>query len=92
MLVENILLPGYSRLNIAELGKLKPELKPILDLYSKDNFLIDKASDNFMKIWDSYEVLNKIKTCFEKLKICFNISSIELALAQQMQESISKLP
>lgn len=81
-LVINECLPDYLCLPLPYTGKLKPELKPILDLYSKDKKLQDTAKNNFMNMWDSYEVLKKIKEWFNNIPVYFRINSVGKALAQ----------
>ena len=81
-LVPNECLPDYLRLPLSDTSKLKPELKPILDLYSKDKKLQDTAKNNFMNMWDSYEVLKKIKEWFNNIPVYFRINSVGKALAQ----------
>ncbi len=81
-LIENELLPGYCRLKTAETSNLKVELKPIIDLYSKDSNLINQAKQAFMRQWDSYETLKKIRVWFEDLNIFFRINTTGKALAQ----------
>ena len=80
--VPNECLPDYLRLPLTNTRELNPELKPILDLYSKDKKLQDTAKNNFMNMWDSYEVLKKIKEWFNNIPIYFRINSVGKALAQ----------
>lgn len=81
-LVPNECLPDYLRLPLSNTSNLKPELKPILDLYSKDKKLLDIAKNNFMNMWDSYESLKKIKEWFNNITVYFRINSVGKALAQ----------
>jgi hypothetical protein len=81
-LVENELLNGYYRLKTSSLSILKPELKPIIELYSKDVNLLNQVGVKFMEIWNSYEILNKIRVWFENLDVYFRINTIGRVLAQ----------
>lgn len=81
-LIENELLPGFCRLKISNTSDIKVELKPILDLYSRDSNLINQAKQAFMRQWDSYETLKRIRVWFENLNIYFRINTTGKALAQ----------
>ena len=81
-LVQNELLPDYTRLQIAEISSLKSELNPIIDLYSKDEALLEKVKTEFMNKWDSYKVLKKAREWFDNIPIFFRINSVGRALAQ----------
>lgn len=81
-LVPNVCLPGYLRLFIADIGRLIPQLKPIIELYSKDGKLLETAKNNFMAMWDSYAVLKEVKNWFDDIPTFFRINSVGKALAQ----------
>ncbi|MBO7552988.1 MAG: hypothetical protein J6T82_03025 [Bacteroidaceae bacterium] len=81
-LLPNECLPGYLRIGCSNKGELKPELKPIIDLYSKDDNLLKLAQSSFMEKWDSYEKLKKIREWFEEIPLFFRITSVGYALAQ----------
>ena len=81
-LAPNECLSGYLRLEIVQLENLPNCLKPILQLYTKDQGLIDEANTNFMKKWNSYAALDTISRWFESLPCWFISTSIGLALAQ----------
>lgn len=81
-LVPNECLSGYLRLNCVQFELAPQCIKPIWELYTKDKSLIKKANDNFMKMWNSYEILNLITRWFEDLPCWFITTSIGLALAQ----------
>lgn len=82
LLIENELLPGYFRLKTRDATTIKTELKPIVDLYSKDSNLINQAKQAFMTQWDSFESLKKIRVWFENLNVFFRINTTGIALAQ----------
>ncbi len=82
VLMKNDCLDGYLRLKIAEKSKLKPELKPILGYYSKDNSLLKQVESRFLEIWDSNNNLRTIREWFNNISIWFRISSVGKALAQ----------
>lgn len=82
VLVENELLKGYYRLEEVNLSCLKAELKPIIELYSKDVNILNQVKTKFMEVWDSYEILNKIRVWFESLDVYFRVNTIGLILAQ----------
>ncbi len=81
-LVPNECLPGYLRIRCAQKEDLVSELNPILDLYSKDGHLLEEAKTNFMKKWDSYKSLKKVREWFEDIPLWFRITSVGYALAQ----------
>ncbi len=82
ILMKNVCLDGYLRLNIVQLAQLEPELKPILEYYSKDKTLMKQVESRFMEIWNSYNNLSAIREWFNNLSLWFRISSIGKALAQ----------
>lgn len=82
LLVPNVCLPGYLRLFITDTSKLKPQLKPIIELYSKDGKLLETAKNNFMEMWDSFDILKMVKNWFNDIPIFFRINSVGKALAQ----------
>lgn len=81
-LIENELLSGYYRLKRSNISDIKDELKPIIDLYSKDSNLINQVKNAFMRQWDSYETLKKIRDWFDNLDIYFRVNTTGKALAQ----------
>ena len=81
-LVENELLPGYLRLSIVQQASLNVELKPILDLYSKNKELMDISKSSFFEMWNSFSYLKKIKEWYDKIPFFFRITSVGYALAQ----------
>lgn len=84
ILVENEFLPNYVRLEKVNLSpkEIEPELQPIIDLYSKDKILIDTVRAKFMRMWDSYETLRKIREWFDRIPRYFIVNSVGRALAQ----------
>lgn len=81
-LVPNECLPGFTRISCVQKESLKPELKPIFDLYSKDSKLLEQARTTFMEKWDSYNILRKFREWFEEIPLWFRITSVGYALAQ----------
>ena len=81
-LVENELLPGFLRLSIVQQASLNVELKPILDLYSKNKELMDISKSKFFEMWNSFPYLKKIKEWYDKIPFFFRITSVGYALAQ----------
>ena len=63
-------------------AELEPELKPILELYSKDKVLQQTINDNFMNKWDTYDALKIVKEWFNNIPVFFRINSVGKALAQ----------
>lgn len=82
VLKNNVFLPEYLRLPIVNNAELKPELKPILELYSKDKVLQQTINDNFMNKWDTYDALKIVKEWFNNIPVFFRINSVGKALAQ----------
>lgn len=81
-LVPNECLSGFSRIGCVQKENIKPELKPIFDLYSKDSELLEQARNTFMEKWDSYKNLRKFREWFEEIPLWFRITSVGYALAQ----------
>ena len=81
-LVPNECLPGYLRIGCVQQNSIQSELKPILDLYSKDGELLKQVQSDFMEKWDSYNNLKIIREWFEKIPLWFRITSVGYALAQ----------
>ena len=81
-LVPNECLPGYLRIGCVQQNSIQSELKPILDLYSKDGELLKQVQSDFMEKWDSFNNLKKIREWFEKIPLWFRITSVGYALAQ----------
>lgn len=86
VLVDNECLDGYMRLDIADDFELKQEEKEALlqvkNYYTKDNVAMRLACDNFIKMWDSYENLKKVRTWWDTIPQDFNISHLGRVLAQ----------
>lgn len=82
VLIENECLPGYLRLKIVNASSLKEELKPILDLYSKDKKLEERVIAAFMEKWSTYSNLKIVKEWFERIPVYFKINSVGRSLAQ----------
>lgn len=82
VLVQNEILSDHVRLKTVDLTTIKQELRPIIDLYSKDKALIDTARANFMHMWDSYEILRVMREWFDNIPTFFRINSVGKALAQ----------
>lgn len=81
-LVHNEFLPGYLRIRCIQKESVKSELKPIFDLYSKDNHLMEHVQTTFMEKWDSYKSLKKFREWFAGIPLWFRITSVGYALAQ----------
>lgn len=81
-LVPNVFLPEYLRLFTTGTSRNEPQLKPIIELYSKDKKLLETAKNNFMDMWDSYDILKKVKDWFDDIPTFFRINSVGKALAQ----------
>ena len=81
-LIPNECLPGYLRIACVQKVNIKPELKPIFDLYSNDSNLLEQTQSSFMEKWDSFNNLKKFREWFEEIPLWFRITSVGLALAQ----------
>lgn len=82
LLTPNKCLSDHVCLPIAQISRLKPEIKPIIELYSKDKTLIEEAKANFMNKWDSYEALKTVKDWINNIPLYFRVNSVGKALAQ----------
>ena len=81
-LVSNELLPGYFRLSIVSLDDIPADLKPIVELYSKDKEILKTVSDSFSKLILSYPHVAKVIQWFDSIDRAFNISDVGKALVQ----------
>lgn len=82
VLIKNECMEGYLRLKVAEVEKINPELKPILEYYSKDNHLLKQVESRFLEMVDSFINLKNIREWFNGIPLWFRISSVGKALAQ----------
>lgn len=83
---DNSCLDGYVRLKYVQFDDIKLEYKTVvqqvLSLYSKDKSLIEKARKNFIKLWDSYDSLRRIRNWWDQIPSAFEASYIGRVLAQ----------
>lgn len=56
-------------------------VKQVWGLYSKDSNLCNEATANFMKLWDGYESLHKLRTWWESIPSAFQITRVGEILA-----------
>ena len=84
VLKNNVFLPEYLRLPIVNNAELKPELKPILELYSKDKVLQQTINDNFMNKWDTYDALRIVKEWFNNIPVFLGLIVLEKHWRKQM--------
>lgn len=86
LLVDNECLDGYLVFDIFSIDNVLPEYKKpvsqILDLYSNDDILLNKAKSNFLKIWDSFEFLRELRNWWNTLPFAFSITHVGKILAQ----------
>ena len=86
VLVDNVCLDGYVRLNIYSIeysaALNKDMVRQILGLYSKDINLGNVAKANFFRIWDSYETLKKVREWWDLIPAVFEFTSVGNVIAQ----------
>ena len=75
-------MPGYKRLKAIRKECLSNQLLPILDLYDTDKKKLEEASDNFFKLWDSYDKLKEVHLWFDDIPVYFSINGVGNVLAQ----------
>lgn len=94
VIIENVCIDGYMRLDIFDINNASPQYKEailqIKDLYTKNHSIIKTANDNFMKIWDSYENLRKVKDWWDTIPFGFNVSYVGRVLAQTNAKRIDQ--
>ncbi len=78
---------------IAELGvnrnsKIQPlneneiqAINSVLDMYSKEKSKVEFARNEFLKRWDSYETLRKLRIWWENVPVPFEITKVGKVLA-----------
>lgn len=59
----------------------KDALKKVWDLYTKDSNLQKQATENFMKLWDSYDSLHKVRLWWESIPNAFQLTRVGEILA-----------
>ena len=86
VLENNDCIDGYLRLSYSKLSNVRSECKDIvlqiLNLYSKDKSLIEKAKNGFIELWDSYDNLRIIREWWDQIPKGFEVSYIGRVLAQ----------
>lgn len=56
-------------------------LEEVWELYSKDGMMLNTVKDEFIKIWDTYESLKKIRIWWEEIPCSFEITRVGTVLA-----------
>jgi len=56
-------------------------LEDIWDRYSQDSSLINRVKEEFIKIWDSYDILKRVRVWWETIQTPFEITKIGKVLA-----------
>ena len=83
---DNSCLDGYVRLKYVTISDIKSEYKEVvqqvLDLYSKDKTMLERARNNFIGLWDSIESLRMIRNWWDQIPSAFEVSCIGRVLAQ----------
>lgn len=86
VLEDNDCLEGYVRLKLVSLNNVNPTCKDavstILESYSKDKALLEKAKNNFISLWDSYPHLKIVRNWWDQIPHAFDVSYIGRVLAQ----------
>lgn len=84
--IDNECMDGYVRLNIVGIDDVLSEHKDLVreikSLYSKNNDLNNIARDNFLRLWDSYEHLKRVRIWWDSIPTSFEISLLGRILAQ----------
>lgn len=84
--VHNAQVVGMRKVTIQEVNALNR----IWDLYSTDAKIIENVKNAFMEKWDTYEILNLIRTWWEKLPHSFVVTPIGKALAHANAQRYNK--
>ena len=69
-------------MSIVSLDDIPADLKPIVELYSKDKEILKTVSDSFSKLILSYPHISKVIQWFDSIDRAFNISDVGKALVQ----------
>ncbi len=56
-------------------------LEGVWELYSKDKMMLDTVKDEFIKTWDTFESLKKIRNWWEQIPCSFDITMVGTVLA-----------
>lgn len=56
-------------------------LEKIWNMYSRDDSLIQIAKDNFIKMWDAYDALKRVRLWWEAIPQAFSITKVGTILA-----------
>ena len=85
-LVDNDCMKDYVRIKVADINRIKSEfiepISKIWNLYTKDKNAIKTANDNFINLWDSFEVLKIVREWWDEIPYAFSVSCIGRVLAQ----------
>lgn len=81
---------GISRnVNDAEIKALNK----VWDMYSQEQSQINQVKNQFMEIWDSFCNLKRIRTWWDSLQMCFDVTPLGRVLAQiNAKRCVSKFP
>ncbi len=74
MMVNNNCIRKISDSEITALTK-------VWDLYSKDTSVLEEVKNEFVKVWDSYSALMKVRNWWEALPVAFDITKVGTVLA-----------
>ena len=74
----------------------KTAIKQIFLMYSQEENILNKVTENFTVLWNSYKSLRAIYDWWPKLTIAFKITSVGTVLAhsnaQRCEKTIPDLP
>jgi hypothetical protein len=86
LIEDNSCLDGYVRLKYVTISDVKSEYKEVvqqvLNLYSKDKTMLERARNNFIGLWDSIESLRRVRNWWDQIPSAFEVSYIGRVLAQ----------
>lgn len=70
---------GAQRVSLSD--NQKNTIKQIWELYSKDTELKKEVTDNFMRLWDSYDSLRQLRIWWDNIPCAFQITRVGEILA-----------
>lgn len=83
---DNSCLDGYVRLKYVTISDVKSEynevVQQVLNLYSKDKTMFERAKNNFIGLWDSVESLRRVRNWWDQIPSAFEVSYLGRVLAQ----------
>lgn len=80
---------AFRKVNDVEINALNK----VWDMYSHDQSQINKVKNRFMEIWDGFSNLKRVRTWWDSLQMCFDVTPLGRVLAQiNAKRCVSNFP